>query len=250
MNLLQFQKSWDGKMFHSFTTSSHSKVCIMLKKNLDAEIISQFNDNDGRKLLLNVKFGDEVFTVVNLYCPTDVKSRVEFLVSCKTWIKNHSISDENLLVGGDLNCVDNNIDKKSKYLDKSACQLTKLKRYLGVEDSWRKLHPDKVDYTYIDPSYRGYNSRIDLIMVSKLLSDFIELCEHKPAPTPDHKAVIVQICKNINERGKGYWKLNTSVIEEENYKLGIRQVITSTCKEYSESLTSGKLWEFIKIRIK
>jgi hypothetical protein len=87
-------------------------------------------------------------------------------------------------------------------------------------------------------------------MVSKLLSDFIELCEHKPAPTPDHKAVIVQICKNINERGKGYWKLNTSVIEEENYKLGIRQVITSTCKEYSESLTSGKLLEFIKIRIK
>ena len=78
-----FNNLWKGKIFHSFTDSSHSRgVCIMIKENLNIEIVNVHSSDDGRILLLNVKLFDDMFCLVNIYAPNCDKLRKSFF--CKS----------------------------------------------------------------------------------------------------------------------------------------------------------------------
>ena len=68
----------------------------------------------------------------------------------------------------------------------------------------------------MDPSGRGRNSRIDLLLGSESLTVHTDSRAIKQAPAPDHKAVTMNIRLRTNVRGKGYWKLNNSIINERN----------------------------------
>ena len=67
-----------------------------------------------------------------------------------------------------------------------------------------------------------YQSRIDYIFTSTFLNAYIENVSIKRAPKiPDHKAVIINF-SFANSRGRGYWKLNTSLLENEDFQYGIK----------------------------
>ena len=53
----------------------------------------------------------------------------------------------------------------------------------------------------------------------------------------DHRAVTLLININENQRGPNYWKLNTSLLEDENYKAIIKDLI----HRYNTKLGYGKL---------
>ena len=72
----------------------------------------------------------------------------------------------------------------------------------------------------------------------------------RQAPTPDHKAVYIEVKARRNTRGKGYWKMNNSVINEENYREGISKLFDETLEEYGEHVPKSVLWEYLKIKIK
>ena len=52
------------------------------------------------------------------------------------------------------------------------------------------------------------------------------------------------------KRGKGYWKLNVSILKEENYKEIIQNLIQETLADYVDKVDKSSLWELIKVRIK
>ena len=52
-------------------------------------------------------------------------------------------------------------DRTKQKLDKISEVLTKLKSKHDLTGVWRQIHPDKKSYTFIDPSSRDSNSRID-----------------------------------------------------------------------------------------
>lgn len=61
-------------------------------------------------------------------------------------------------------------------------------------------------------------SGIDYICNSKYLNGNIKSIYFRNVPNiPDHKAVISNIHIGT-ERGSGYWKLNTSLLNDNNYK--------------------------------
>ena len=117
-------------------------------------------------------------------------------------------------------------------------------------DVWRHNNPGTREYTYIDLSGRGRNSRIDLFMMSKDILRYGKNCEITQAPAPDHKAVTLQLMFNKRQRGKGYWKLNSSIVKETEYQELIQNVIKETHKEYHSELSHVQFWEFLKVRIK
>ncbi len=128
--------------------------------------------------------------------------------------------------------------------------LCKLKKIYRLTDVFRKIHPDKTMYTYIDPSNRGRNSRIDFFLCTDNITSRAKIANIICAPTPDHKAVDLGISLTQNTRGKGYWKMNTSVLNDELYRLGMESVIAETFDDYSDYLDKIRLWEFLKTRIK
>ena len=246
----KFSKLWDGQIYHSLSKSNHARgVCVMIRKQFQCNIINVIKDDDGRKLMVNIEIDNKQYSVINIYCPNNIKDRIDFLTDTMDWIDEFKCSDD-IIMCGDVNCVTDDLDRVTKLVDKSADALIKLKDTLKVSDIWRKLHPQVRDYTFIDPSQRHSDSRIDVIMISDNLANYAQLSEHKYAPVPDHKAVVTQLCTSPNTRGKGYWKLNVSVLSDDEYVSGIRDIIKKTMTDYKCVTYIGGVWELIKIRIK
>ena len=172
------------------------------------KLLSTHRDNDGRILLVNVEINKVEYSICTVYCPNDVSDCTAFLHNVKQFVKCHASSVTNILVGGDFNCSDSAIDKANRSLDKSSKELFDLKSSLSLQDIWRHYHPKKVEYSYIDPSGRSYNSRIDLWLCSKRIIANSNFCVLSQSPAPDHKSVVLEIKAKCNVRGKGYWKLN------------------------------------------
>ncbi len=249
----RFNFQWNGDVYHSYTASSHAKgVCILLSKNFNGEVMHSCADEHGRRILLDIKYGDKIYTIVNLYCPTNVKDRIEFLKESTEWVRENRNTDSYLIIGGDVNCVELPCDRASGITDKSTSSLKDLKRELSVTDAWRQMHPGKKEFTYVDPSYRNLNSRIDILCVCKELETCVEICEHRLAPCPDHKAIIMTLRCNDKKRGKGYWKLNVSILKEDEYKECVRSIILDTIAGNSDiyNVDKGMIWELVKIRVK
>ena len=115
-------------------------------------------------------------TICNVYCPNNVADRVQFLTELKAFVKRHSMSKLNLYVVGDLNCVDSLNDWVSGALDKSSDALAKFEKDLCLIDVWRYCNPNDKGFTYVDPTRRGHDSRIDLWLVPKLIFNSIQSC--------------------------------------------------------------------------
>ncbi len=91
-----------------------------------------------------------------------------------------------------------------------------------------------------------------MLGVCDQLKAYVEVCELKISPCPDHKAVIMSIQCRDKQRGKGYWKLNTSVLMEDLYKEIVRDIITDTILEYCsiDGINNAQIWELVQIRVK
>ena len=235
-----FNYDWGGKIFHCLSDSVHSRgVTILIRKGLDCEVKNVFKSNDGRKIMINIEIQNEIITIVNLYAPNIESEQKKFLHRSRNWIVEHSNTDYLLIVTGDFNCSD---DKK---------HLIDFRKNLQIYDIWKKLNPTKAQNTWTDPSDLSHGSRIDYIFSTGYVCDKItKSCDINPAPTPDHDAVIVKLSCSNRERGKGYWKLNTSVLKEEEYVKGIKKVIKQVREEHSNDLNCRQLWDLAKVKIR
>jgi len=239
-----FDNACTGNIFHAFSDSSHSRgVCIILRRSLNCTVLNQHKSIDGRKLLLNIDINGETYTIVNLYAPNIIKDRISFLKKSITWVKQYSADCDRVIICADMNCCMDKIDRTTENGDKSNTHLYNLCKALKVNDVWRDLNPGVAKYTYREVS------RIDYILASQLLSSMSTIGEIIQVPSiPDHKGVIIVMGDSF-DRGNGYWKLNTSILDNELYKNNIIQVINQTKQEYSE-LKPTLLWEMVKIRVK
>ena len=55
---------------------------------------------------------------------------------------------------------------------------------------------------------------------------------------------------NCRKSEKGYWKLNNSILNYENYKILIKDIIWNTKLEYSKDLSKQSLFKILKFRVK
>ena len=246
-----FKKGWDGEIYHSITDSSHSRgICILFKKGIKCNILSEHSDDSGRLLLINIEIDGNEYTLCNIYCPNNVNERIQFIQKLNGWIDEFAAHKRNLIIGGDFNCVDSITDRSSGNLDKSSKALIDLKSNLNLVDLWKEFNPEKIEFTYIDPSANGRNSRIDLLLSSKPLKCKMKSCCINQSPAPDHKAVCLELIIEKKVRGKGYWKMNCDVLNEESYAEGIKDLFSEAMNEYGLHVTKGVLWDYVKIKIK
>ena len=246
----KFSRLWNGKVYHSVSNSSHARgVCIMIKKECSCKVLNVTRDDAGRKVMVNIEIDNVPYSVVSIYCPNNISERIEFLNSTINWINEYK-SSNNLIIAGDVNCVTAVYDRASKLIDKSSATLIQFMSNLNLSDMWRKLNPEIRDYTYIDPTTRHSDSRIDVVMLSDGLVNYAQICEHRYAPVPDHKAVILKLCTSPNKRGKGYWKLNVSLLADDKYVQDVKDIIKKTVIEHVSVVNIGIVWEMVKIRVK
>ena len=118
-----------------------------------------------------------------------------------------------------------------------------------LKDVWRIQNPDKRQYSWLKGNNRNIASRIDFALVSAGLDQKVEAIMYISAVKTDHRAIYMVIETSQNSRGRGYWKLNTLLLQDKEYL----QMMNS---ELDSILTSTEMkppkdrWSIIKMRIK
>ena len=234
------------------TDSPHSRgVCILIRKNVDIEILNCFPTQDGRILLCNVKFESKTLSLVCIYAPNNESQRRSFFEQIENHINMYASNISHLVIAGDFNCCLQDIDRNppTHLGDTSRNILESMIDKLHVYDVWSKAYNNNPGVTYVD-KYHKTLSRLDYIFVTKcfLQSNMCTLKE--PCyKTIDHKLISTVIGVKGSNRGPGYWKFNSELIKDSVYCKNVQELINSLVIRYNQ-LSKKNIWEVLKVKIK
>ena len=121
----------------------------------------------------------------------------------------------------------------------------------GLTDIRRLFNPEAKRYTW-HQNHPAVHCRLDFFLVSES-----SLCDVTHADIvlgfkTDHSMVTLNVALHSNPRGKGFWKLNTSLLSEMKYVQEIKTTIESTVNQYKDntSVSPALLWEMIKLKVR
>ena len=199
--------------------------------------------------MLTAKVQDTHLMLVNVYAPTQKQYREKFFHTLNSELSKHYKSDHELILGGDWNCVlnvKNDVQgTKNKYY-KRPTNLKKIMNKYALYDVWRFMHPDIKQFTWRNVSLKRA-SRLDFWLVTKNIKRKTTYTDIRPAIRADHNAISLKFCTKHNERGPGYWKINTDILNDKDYQNGIVKLIDSFS---SNCLPLQMKWEMFKVQVR
>ena len=218
-------KEWEGKTCFSMFSTREAGVAILFRASLDLEIKKTTSTPDGRVIQAQTVFMDQPLNLVNVYAPSgamNVDRRREFFDSLSNYIDTDDDTCVNVL-GGDFNCIVNSaLDCNSRnYSDPTSKQLNNKAETLGLSDIYRVFHPNSKGFTFL--SSTGSQSRIDRFYLDSNKLNHVLATDIEPFPmAPDHNMITVTLSFGNVSRGRGCWKLNTSLLTDQAFNAKIR----------------------------
>ena len=255
--MLQWKNEWGAKLITSHGSSNSRGVAIMIKNNLDCTIHHTVLDPMGRYIILKADIEDTAYLLINVYAPNKDKDLIEFIKILLNTLKKENLdAEENIVMGGDFNCnLNPAIDKKGGTLNErksiTSCIRDCLQNELDLVDIWRIKNPGISSFTWSQKSPRVF-CRLDYWLISNKLSDLVTLTDIIPAIRTDHDEILLEIGELENElRGPGYWKLNCSLLVDEEYVNSVTELIPIWAAEGRKELSDDRsVWNWIKYNIR
>lgn len=94
------------------------------------------------------------------------------------------------------------------------------------------------------------SSRIDFILVSKSITNWVVKANTKISNAPDHKAVVLDLKILSEKRGPGSWKFNNSLVEDNEYVKLIKENYPAIREKYLDLKDNRLKWESIKMELR
>lgn len=196
-------------------------TAVLVRKSI--EVKDPLLDPSGR--IVSLEIGEINF--VNIYGHSGSQFRVERddLFKNKLAIHLNKPSVKGHVIGGDFNCVVDSEDVKGRAYNvcsglKSLITLFNLK---DLDKQLNSYSPRKFTFVRNDSA-----SRIDRFYVSSELITRMTNFETVPVAFSDHHAIKFKYKLTIQEipvlRGRGYWKINTSFLNDENISRQFKEV--------------------------
>lgn len=230
---------------------THRSCGVALLYRPSLTLVDSWMDDCGRFVMVELSNGGLGFRVANCYAPNRNPDRNLFFDSISP-VLDPSVPTT---ICGDFNTVlDPSVDRRSSSLPSSYRESTKILKRLfsdmGVVDVWRHLHPHSSAFTWTKPD-GSCASRIDLIGHPQAWLPSVSSSEIIACPYSDHDAVSLSFAiPETFPRGPGYWKLNTSILDDPEY---IRLISTFWASWKDQQLSYHSLqswWDMGKFKIK
>ncbi|NQY31505.1 MAG: hypothetical protein HRT69_18820, partial [Flavobacteriaceae bacterium] len=129
-----------------------------------------------------------------------------------------------------------------------------IKDELDISDIFRIRFPNTKRFTFRQKlrTRETIHRRLDYIFIANTLQEFAKSVEVLPSLLSDHSPVLLSLNESKeNDRGKGLWKFNNSLLEDENFKKDLRKLIQTSFEKLSKSEFSPHfIWEMIKYEIR
>ena len=155
----------------------------------------------------------------------------------------------NNMILGDFNFIDHEKDKINglNSTDKSVCKIWQpFIAEMDMVDPYREQNPKRRIWSFIGSGKAG-NSRIDRVYVNSVNMKNITNITYTQTPYSDHR-ILSFTKKSQNEKGKGYYKMNTSILKDKKY----RNIVEETLAELEELELESEIenWETFLLTIK
>ena len=137
-------------------------------------------------------------------------------------------------MGGDFNLVlDVDKDKKGGLArtHKNLREvITNFFENLDLIDAWRVLNSESSRFTWRQKKPEVH-CRLDFFLVNQTTFCNTVSADILPGYQTDHSMITLQISLHSNNRGQGFWKLNTSFLNDTEYVNQIKSIIKQTKDE-------------------
>ena len=151
-----WSNEWGSKIYFCHGSKQSKGVAILFNPKLHVEIGQQIQSEDGRILILRVQVYDLKLVCANIYTHNDTSSQIIFIRHVQNLLQR--FSGENIIIGGDFNCPFAKDDKEGgrdlSSKKNVVAELKLLLSSLGLEDVWRKLHPNDKQFTWQMPDQK------------------------------------------------------------------------------------------------
>ena len=253
-NEQKWRREWGNHMYFSNGTSNARGVAIIITGNYEYRVLRLERDNEGRFLILEIERKGAVYTIGNIYAPTRNFERDQQQCFTNFTAKLELMQNIHTILGGDLNLYMNprldKLDNSPDYNDNrnfraDVCSFVETN---NIVDVWRTINPDKRCFTW----HRGdKRSRLDYLLTSEHLLNFIDDVDILPGIQSDHSLLKLSLkTGNKHEKGRGFWKFNSSLLHDPVYVDKIKNVIRETAQNYEGLEDKRMLWEIIKLEIR
>nr|CAB3264531.1 pol-like protein [Phallusia mammillata] len=222
-----WQMEWGGEIVWAHGTNRSKGVAILFSKNLTYSVIEQAADPNGRFLITSVKIGNRNLTIANIYGPNN--DNPDFFNIFFTRLI--SAADGDMIVGGDFNVILNStLDKNRGPPHANKNSRVTVQAYMStleLYDVFRHRQGDARKYSRIQTNPM-VATRIDFFLTSKSLLTKVTSANIVTGIMSDHKIVTMTLNVAPNVHGKGYWKLNTRLLDNKQYI----ELMRKTIKDY------------------
>lgn len=240
-----FERLWRGRCFWSFGTGKSAGVAVLLSPSFAGKISRYLFDSDGRIFSMLIELGSAKINIVNIYAPNAVSDRKVFFEG----LHNYFISQGELLIAGDFNCVDSTSDKLNSTAVPSSdtAVISALKSSFLLIDVWRKKNPRAISFTWSNSS-NTQASRLDRFFISKSLFSEDLLCKIFPCVFSDHDYIdLVLKLDGFSTQRSPVWKFNSSLLSDADFK----QLIVNEIEKHKSNVNNfdslGDWWDDLKI---
>ena len=162
--------------------------------------------------------------------------------------------DYKLICAGDWNLIfdasTDSFGEKASLKRKAILQLKSIMSNFDLADIWQVLNPTLRQFTWRRKTPLQM-SRLDFFFKANDLQFGVTSCETLCPLSSDHSPVRLKLhADSADYRGRGYWKFNSSLLENNRYVSDIKNKINelmSTFKDFDDPRIN---WEYIKLKMR
>ena len=223
---------------------------VLIKANVQHTIHTTVMDQEGRFIILDIEVHDVQMALANQDAPNqDDPHFFQHLINEIECI----IPNDNRIIGGNFNIVlDIEKDKCGRKTETHKRSNEMIKAWMEeteLVDIWRHQNPERLLlFTWRGKRPNLLFSSIDFFLISV---GFVSMSESKITPEyhTDHSSIELGIQITSNKKGKGFWKLNTSLMRNIDYLANVKAAINEIVV-YNNEANPQTLWEVINLQIR
>ena len=245
-NYKTYEDRWTfGQSVWSGDNSNRSSGVAILFKGWGAKIQRVQHIIHGRVICVDIELNNTRLRIINVYCPVDLHDRLDTLKAIQPLL----LCGNEVVLGGDFNClidIKDRLSTSTVRLDSSSEALKNIVKDFRMTDTYRVINPRQPGFTW---SNGRTHSRIDFILTSKGLQ--VTKASATPAFFSDHQKIeCTLVLKGETKKGKGAWKLNTSLLKDKKVVNRLKEKLELWPSLQFAYDNLGEWWEDVKVRIK
>ena len=250
-----WRNEWFGTVIYSHGNSSSKGTAICFRKKLDMENLEIiYKSVDGRAVILKVVIEEIKYVLINVYAPNVQNCQIQFYQNLKKIIERNVDTEDNIILRGDFSVpLDDKLDKKGGIKErrqKVQRLIQEIMQSCNLIDIWQIKNPEVQRYTWRQKT-ENIKCRLDYWLLNQNLQDMVCHVDILTNIRSDHNAIELVIKPlRDNSKGKGYWKINNSILQDAEFIKLITEAKLNWSNEMKEIEDARVKWEFMKYKIR